>query len=158
VHMVDALAITGDEGRSSLRKAAGSWQTSFDPQISEWGNPLQQCSIPSWIHRLVEANRVNWNISVARGKEINRDSESSGERNSALIVGFRPDSYICSLTIWKKHNVKCSSSNRRKPDEDGYGLWLHDFVPKSQARCARKCVLRKALIERHKREMSTSVL
>jgi hypothetical protein len=38
--MVDALAITGDEGRGSLRKAAGSWQTSFDPQMSEWGNPL----------------------------------------------------------------------------------------------------------------------
>ena len=33
------MAITGDEGRGSLRKAAGSWQTSFDPQISEWGNP-----------------------------------------------------------------------------------------------------------------------
>lgn len=31
MHMVDALAITGDEGRSSLRKATGSWQTSFDP-------------------------------------------------------------------------------------------------------------------------------
>ena len=26
VHVVDALAITGDEGRASLRKAAGSWQ------------------------------------------------------------------------------------------------------------------------------------
>ena len=38
--MMDALAITGDEGRYSLRKAAGSWQISFDPQISEWGNPL----------------------------------------------------------------------------------------------------------------------
>ena len=38
--MVDALAITGDEGRGSLRKASGSWQTSFDPEISEWGNPL----------------------------------------------------------------------------------------------------------------------
>jgi hypothetical protein len=42
VHMVDALAITGDEGRGSLRKAAGSWQTSFDPQMSEWGNPLRK--------------------------------------------------------------------------------------------------------------------
>jgi hypothetical protein len=37
--MVDALAITGDEGRSSLRKVTGSWQTSFDPWMSEWGNP-----------------------------------------------------------------------------------------------------------------------
>jgi hypothetical protein len=39
VHGVDALAMTGDERRGSLRKAAGSWQTSIDPQISEWGNP-----------------------------------------------------------------------------------------------------------------------
>ena len=38
VHVVDALAITGDEGRDSLRKASGSWQISFDPEISEWGN------------------------------------------------------------------------------------------------------------------------
>ena len=43
VHMVDALAITGDEGRDSLRKAAGSWQISCDPQMSEWGNPLTFC-------------------------------------------------------------------------------------------------------------------
>ena len=33
------MATTGDEGRSSLRKAAGSEQTRFDPQMSEWGNP-----------------------------------------------------------------------------------------------------------------------
>jgi hypothetical protein len=39
VHTVDALAITGDEGRSSLRKASGSQQTGFDPEMSEWGNP-----------------------------------------------------------------------------------------------------------------------
>ena len=42
VHTVDALAITGDEGRSSLRKAAGSRQTGFDPQMSEWGNPARK--------------------------------------------------------------------------------------------------------------------
>ena len=35
VHVVDALAITGDEGRDSLRKAVGSWQISCDPQVSE---------------------------------------------------------------------------------------------------------------------------
>ncbi len=40
--MMDALAITGDERRGSLRKAAGSWQTSFDPQMSEWGNPARK--------------------------------------------------------------------------------------------------------------------
>ena len=41
VHVVDALAITGDEGRGSLRNASGSWQTSIDPKMSEWGNPLR---------------------------------------------------------------------------------------------------------------------
>jgi hypothetical protein len=40
--MVDALAISGDEGRSSLRKAAGSEQTHIDPQMSEWGNPAER--------------------------------------------------------------------------------------------------------------------
>ena len=42
VHVVDALAITGDEGRGSLRKASGSWQTSIDPKMSEWGNPARK--------------------------------------------------------------------------------------------------------------------
>ena len=42
VHEVDALAITGEEGRGSLRKAAVSWQTSIDPQMSEWGNPARK--------------------------------------------------------------------------------------------------------------------
>ena len=37
--MVDALTQKDDEGRSSLRKAAVRWQATFDPQISEWGNP-----------------------------------------------------------------------------------------------------------------------
>ena len=42
VHEVDALAITGEEGRGSLRKAAGSRQTGLDPQMSEWGNPARE--------------------------------------------------------------------------------------------------------------------
>ncbi len=29
----------GDEGRDSLRKASGSRQIDFDPEMSEWGNP-----------------------------------------------------------------------------------------------------------------------
>ena len=41
VHVVDALAMIGDEGRDSLRKAAGSRQMGADPQISEWGNPAR---------------------------------------------------------------------------------------------------------------------
>jgi len=37
--MVDALALSGDEGRDYLRKVSGSWLVSFDPEVSEWGNP-----------------------------------------------------------------------------------------------------------------------
>ena len=33
------MALDGDEGRRSLRKASGSGQARDDPGISEWGNP-----------------------------------------------------------------------------------------------------------------------
>jgi hypothetical protein len=49
--MVDALAITGDEGRGSLRKISGSWQTSFDPEVSEWGNPPARVIALEYIER-----------------------------------------------------------------------------------------------------------
>ena len=49
VHVVDALAITGDEGRGSLRKAPGSWQTSIDPEMSEWENPPARVTFPEYI-------------------------------------------------------------------------------------------------------------
>ena len=47
--MVNALAITGDEGRGSLRNFSGSWQTSFDPEVSELGNPPAKVSISEFI-------------------------------------------------------------------------------------------------------------
>lgn len=49
-HVVDALAMIGEEGRGSLRKASGSWQTSCDPEVSEWGNPPDEGILRS-IHR-----------------------------------------------------------------------------------------------------------
>ena len=49
MHVMDALAITGDEGRGSLRNFSGSWQTSFDPEVSEWGNPPARVSISEFI-------------------------------------------------------------------------------------------------------------
>jgi len=75
------------------------WAT-FDPQISEWGNPISSLNfvrpsgrpkfndqiIPYWIHRYGEANPGNWNISVPGGKDINRDSVSSGERTRTRPV------------------------------------------------------------------------
>ena len=49
MHVVDALAITGDEGRCSVRKASGSPQTGFDPEMSEWGNPPARVSCSEYI-------------------------------------------------------------------------------------------------------------
>ena len=46
--MVDALAITGDEGRRSVRKVSGSPQPGFDPEMSEWGNPARKGH--SWLN------------------------------------------------------------------------------------------------------------
>ena len=40
-HSVDALASRADEGRCGLRYAPGSWRASFDPGVSEWGNPAR---------------------------------------------------------------------------------------------------------------------
>ncbi len=62
MHAVDALAITGDEGRCSLRKAAGSWQASIDPQISEWGNPT--------LYRWLSAHAVRQ--KTHKGKHMGR--------------------------------------------------------------------------------------
>ena len=36
---VDALATTTEEGRGWLRKATVSCLSSYDPWMSEWGNP-----------------------------------------------------------------------------------------------------------------------
>ena len=46
--MVDALASRADEGRGRLRYASGSCQPSFDPRMSEWGNParVMSCHLP----------------------------------------------------------------------------------------------------------------
>ncbi len=38
---MDALALGGDERGGRLPKASASCQSSFDPEISEWGNPVR---------------------------------------------------------------------------------------------------------------------
>ena len=38
---MDGLTKRADEGRRSLRKALGRWQATFDPKMSEWGNPAR---------------------------------------------------------------------------------------------------------------------
>ena len=43
------MAVRGDEGRCSLRKASGSRLTDFDPEMSEWGNPPARVSCTEYI-------------------------------------------------------------------------------------------------------------
>ena len=80
--MVDTLELRSYEGRTSLRKATGSWQEAIIR-----GLPNQETvqtgmfGILQWINSCKKRYVVKWNISVTTGKENNSDSLSSGERN-----------------------------------------------------------------------------
>lgn len=55
---MDALALRADERRDKLRKASGEEQISYDPEISEWGNPPEQTSgILTPIHNVRRGTR-----------------------------------------------------------------------------------------------------
>jgi hypothetical protein len=47
--MVDALAVRGDEGRGSLRKAPGSWQQTLIRGCPNWETNLFEVSWPEYI-------------------------------------------------------------------------------------------------------------
>ena len=49
---MNALTYNTDEGRSRLRKVSGSCQTSFEPKISEWGNPVRVMSHHSLLNKI----------------------------------------------------------------------------------------------------------
>ncbi len=42
---MDALVLTGDEGRVNQAKSLGEPEKGFDPGISEWENPMEKTSI-----------------------------------------------------------------------------------------------------------------
>ncbi len=69
--MVDALAISGDEGRDSLRKASGSWQISFDPEMSEWGNPAVRSFSSEYIGRV----KRTWRTETSKYPEEKTSTE-----------------------------------------------------------------------------------
>ena len=54
------------------------WSADFRMGKPAWAK--HSCSL-KWIHSFKWRDGANWNISVASGREIKRDSESSGERN-----------------------------------------------------------------------------
>ena len=62
--MVDASTLKSDEGRSSLRKVSGSWQASFDPGISEWGNLIPRNGIV-----LTQVGSLTWGSETSQYPE-----------------------------------------------------------------------------------------
>ncbi len=53
-HETDALGHAGEEGRRRPRKSTGSCQSSVDPYVSEWGNPV---GVTSYDHLLSKVGR-----------------------------------------------------------------------------------------------------
>ena len=85
VHVVDALAITGDEGRASLRKAGGSWQWSFDPPMSEWGNPPARVSLAEYIGQWRRTGRTETSKYPEEKKSTEIPQVVASERGRALL-------------------------------------------------------------------------
>ena len=80
------MAVRGDEGRCSLRKASGSRQTDFDPEMSEWENPP---SI-SWVSytEYIGVVRRTWGTETSKYPEEKKSIEiplvAASERGLAL--------------------------------------------------------------------------
>jgi len=102
VHVVDALAITGDEGRCSVRKASGSPQTGFDPEMSEWGNP----PLHRWLsprearQKSPAANCADGFRRAKRGKSLllqtsDTDGFRRAERGKSLLLQTRQRRESC---------------------------------------------------------------
>ena len=72
------MAVRGDERRGSLRKASGSRQTDFDPEMSEWGNP----AIIRWLSctEYIGARRRT------RGTETSKYPEEKKSTEIPLVV------------------------------------------------------------------------
>jgi hypothetical protein len=52
-HKMDALGHVGEEGRRRPRKSTVSCQTSFDPYVSEWDNPIGVMSYYLYMSKVV---------------------------------------------------------------------------------------------------------
>ena len=87
MHVVDALAITGDEGRCSVRKAAGSSQTSFDPRMSEWGNPPARVSLAEYIGQWRRTGRTETSKYPEEKKSTEIPGVAASETGEALKPG-----------------------------------------------------------------------
>ena len=86
-HEVDALGHAGEEGRCRPRKSAVSCQTSVDPHVSEWGNPMGVRSHNPLVSEVARGSRRGElkHLSTRRKRNQVRDCLSSGERNGKSL-------------------------------------------------------------------------
>jgi hypothetical protein len=77
---VDALATTGDEGRGMTAISLGELQASYDPGISEWGNPADSSRLFYSEYIGVKSEPAELKHLSKQRKRKRSDSVSSGER------------------------------------------------------------------------------
>ena len=89
---MDALALGGDEGRDRLRYAWGRSQISYDPGISEWGNPhgvISMYPLAEYIglRRRTEGSETSQYLQEKKSKEI--PAVAASEPGRGQTVQFR---------------------------------------------------------------------
>ena len=86
-HEVDALGHAGEEGRRRPRKTAVSCQTSVDPQVSEWENPVEVAFYDPVASEVVTGSIRSElkHLSNSRKRNQVRDGLSSGEGNGQSL-------------------------------------------------------------------------
>ena len=118
-------------------KSFGELEESFDPKISEWGNPtgIIPCYPRSEYIRRRMRHLPNWNILVGSGKEIKRDSLSSGERtgtnaqtNCSTVGVVGPIIWLYvgnkSRTLWKVRRYRVIAPYAKEKSHQSIGTWV----------------------------------
>ena len=86
------MALGGDERRGRLRYAVVRSQTSFDPQISEWGNPAGVMSRYP-VTEYIGSGRPTGGSETSQYPEERKSNETllvaASERGRAQTVQFR---------------------------------------------------------------------
>ena len=77
---MDALATTGDEGRSITAISPGELKANFDPGISEWENPADSSQLFCAEYIGVKSKPAELKHLSKQRKRKRSDSVSSGER------------------------------------------------------------------------------
>ena len=99
-HLVNALACTGDEGRSRAAISHGEPRAGFDPWISEWGNPTVK----------VIAHRIHKCAKRTRGTETSKYPEERTSTETPSVAASERGSGQCRTSFEPESSGKESPS------------------------------------------------